>query len=49
MAMLGDCALPLLQVCRHHAAAVCDEAHGNATQFACPYHGWTYGMSTSLQ
>lgn len=36
-------------VCRHHAAAVCDEAHGNATQFACPYHGWTYGLDGRLQ
>ena len=33
----------MLQVCRHHAAAVCDKAHGNTNHFACPYHGWVYG------
>lgn len=35
-----------LQVCRHHAAAVCDDAHGNTQQFACPYHGWVYGEAS---
>ncbi|KAL3161039.1 hypothetical protein ABBQ38_009422 [Trebouxia sp. C0009 RCD-2024] len=36
-------------VCRHHAAAVCDDAHGNTQQFACPYHGWVYGLDGRLQ
>jgi len=36
-------------VCRHHAAAVVTETHGSATQFRCPYHGWTYGLDGSLK
>jgi len=36
-------------VCRHHAAAVVAETHGSATQFRCPYHGWTYGLDGSLK
>lgn len=36
-------------VCRHHAAAVVTDAHGAATQFRCPYHGWTYGLDGSLK
>ena len=31
-------------VCRHHAAAVMTEPHGNAPQMRCPYHGWTYSL-----
>jgi phenylpropionate dioxygenase-like ring-hydroxylating dioxygenase large terminal subunit len=34
----------LVQVCRHHAAAVAQGCGNQASmQFACPYHGWTYG------
>jgi choline monooxygenase len=36
-------------VCRHHAAAVTMEAHGNASIFRCPYHGWSYGLDGSLK
>jgi choline monooxygenase len=36
-------------VCRHHAAAVVTVAEGNANQFRCPYHGWTYGTDGSLK
>jgi choline monooxygenase len=36
-------------VCRHHAAAVVTDSHGSATQFRCPYHGWTYGLDGSLK
>jgi len=36
-------------VCRHHAAAVVPESHGRATQFRCPYHGWTYGIDGALK
>lgn len=32
----------LVQVCRHHAAAVA-EGCGNTSNFTCPYHSWTYG------
>ncbi len=36
-------------VCRHHAAAVMTEPEGRATQFRCPYHGWTYASSGALK
>lgn len=36
-------------VCRHHAAAVVTEAQGDAKQFRCPYHGWTYGIDGELK
>ena len=36
-------------VCRHHAAAVVTEAEGRATNFRCPYHGWTYGTDGALK
>jgi choline monooxygenase len=36
-------------VCRHHATAVAWEAEGTATNFRCPYHGWTYGLDGTLK
>ncbi|HEY6293983.1 MAG TPA: aromatic ring-hydroxylating dioxygenase subunit alpha [Terriglobia bacterium] len=36
-------------VCRHHATAVAWEAEGRATNFRCPYHGWTYGLDGALK
>jgi choline monooxygenase len=36
-------------VCRHHAAAVATEEHGNASILRCPYHGWSYGLDGSLK
>jgi choline monooxygenase len=36
-------------VCRHHAAAVMIEPHGNAPQMRCPYHGWTYSLEGGLK
>ena len=36
-------------VCRHHAAAVMTEPAGNARQFRCPYHGWTYSLEGQLK
>jgi len=36
-------------VCRHHAAAVMTEPHGNAPHLRCPYHGWTYGLDGALK
>ena len=36
-------------VCRHHAAAVMTEPHGNAPQLRCPYHGWTYSLDGELK
>lgn len=39
----------LYNVCRHHAAAVVTEPEGQARQFRCPYHGWTYANDGSLK
>jgi choline monooxygenase len=36
-------------VCRHHAAAVMTEPHGNTPQMRCPYHGWTYSLEGELK
>jgi choline monooxygenase len=36
-------------VCRHHAAAVCTEAQGQAQSLRCPYHGWTYSLEGELR
>ncbi len=32
----------LINSCRHRGAIVCREREGNARQFYCMYHGWTY-------
>ena len=32
----------LINCCRHRGALVCREREGNARQFYCMYHGWTY-------
>jgi len=37
----------LVNVCRHRGSRVCRES-GNASSFACPYHGWTYGLDGRL-
>ncbi|CAN7306219.1 Rieske 2Fe-2S domain-containing protein [Phenylobacterium sp. LjRoot225] len=39
----------LLNRCRHRAATVCEGSGGKATSFACPYHGWTYGLDGALR
>ncbi len=36
-------------VCRHHAAAVMNQAEGHANQMRCPYHGWTYSLEGELK
>lgn len=36
-------------VCRHHASAVVTEPSGQAANFRCPYHGWTYGIDGALK
>ena len=36
-------------VCRHNAAIVEPAAQGNAANFRCRYHGWTYGCDGSLR
>jgi len=35
-------------VCRHHAAAVLTQPHGQAPHLRCPYHGWTYDLEGQL-
>ncbi len=36
-------------VCRHHAAAVVNQACGHSSILQCPYHGWKYGLDGSLK
>lgn len=38
----------LLNLCRHRGAEVCTAKAGHTALFACPYHGWTYGLDGSL-
>ncbi len=38
----------LSNVCRHHAARIA-EGNGDASQFVCPYHGWTYDLKVGLE
>ncbi len=40
-------------VCRHHAAQICDEGKGHldcskGQRFTCPYHGWQYNIEGKL-
>jgi len=35
--------------CRHRGATVCEEHHGNAKGFTCPYHSWSYGLDGALR
>ena len=35
-------------VCRHHATLLIDDPEGNASEFECPYHGWTYALDGRL-
>ncbi|MGE5270069.1 MAG: aromatic ring-hydroxylating oxygenase subunit alpha, partial [Thiohalocapsa sp.] len=37
-----------LNVCRHRGARVVDGCGHAARDFACPYHGWTYGLDGAL-
>jgi phenylpropionate dioxygenase-like ring-hydroxylating dioxygenase large terminal subunit len=39
----------LFNRCSHRAATVCREPRGNAKNFTCPYHGWTYSNTGRLQ
>lgn len=38
----------LFNSCRHRGVQVCRAEMGNASQFTCPYHGWTYSNSGAL-
>jgi phenylpropionate dioxygenase-like ring-hydroxylating dioxygenase large terminal subunit len=39
----------LFNVCRHRGALVCREREGNARQFMCIYHGWSYNTDGSIK
>ncbi|MEO1201891.1 MAG: aromatic ring-hydroxylating dioxygenase subunit alpha [Pseudomonadota bacterium] len=39
----------LANVCRHRGSRVCLEGNGSGREFACPYHGWIYGLDGSLK
>ena len=39
----------LINSCRHRGALVCRERQGNARQFYCMYHGWTYNTDGSIK
>jgi PAH dioxygenase large subunit len=40
--------LAFLNSCRHRGARVCRGDAGNAKQFVCPYHGWSYKRTGEL-
>ncbi|HZV10364.1 MAG TPA: SRPBCC family protein, partial [Novosphingobium sp.] len=35
-------------VCKHRAMQLVEPGRGNCKGFACPYHGWTYGVDGKL-
>jgi phenylpropionate dioxygenase-like ring-hydroxylating dioxygenase large terminal subunit len=37
-----------LNSCRHRGMRLCRTDSGNAAQFTCPFHGWTYGNDGRL-
>jgi phenylpropionate dioxygenase-like ring-hydroxylating dioxygenase large terminal subunit len=37
-----------LNVCRHRGARIVDGCGNDARDFACPYHGWVYGLDGAL-
>src|SRR5580704_3428800 len=39
----------LINSCRHRGSIVCREREGNARQFYCMYHGWTYNTDGTLR
>ena len=39
----------LFNRCSHRGAMVCHEQSGNAKQFVCPYHGWTFETNGKLR
>jgi benzoate/toluate 1,2-dioxygenase subunit alpha len=38
----------LLNRCRHRGSVICRETSGNAKDFQCRYHGWTYANTGDL-
>src|SRR5947207_13468300 len=39
----------LINRCMHRGAIVCSEGRGHASDFVCPYHGWTYDTDGRLR
>jgi p-cumate 2,3-dioxygenase subunit alpha len=39
----------LINSCRHRGSIVCREREGNARNFYCMYHGWTYNTDGTLR
>lgn len=37
-----------VNACRHRGTEICRVARGNAADFRCPYHGWTYRNTGAL-
>lgn len=35
--------------CAHRGAEFCRDSHGNAKEFVCPYHQWSYDLKGNLQ
>lgn len=38
-----------LNACRHREVTLCRVDAGNATAFACPHHGWRFGLDGALE
>jgi len=38
----------LLNRCAHRGVEFCQATHGNAREFMCPYHQWTYDLAGTL-
>lgn len=36
-------------VCRHRAARICRNSHGESSRLRCQYHGWTYDLEGKLR
>ncbi len=34
--------------CAHRGVRFCQQSHGNATEFVCPYHQWNYDLKGNL-
>ena len=39
----------LVNRCTHRGSLVCSEARGQAKQFVCPYHGWSFATDGELR